>query len=51
MPSGGLKIVLIAGIFLQYFYITLSNFTPLLEISTGEKQQKQQVLSENYLMR
>lgn len=50
MPSGGLKIVLIAGIFWPYFYITLSTFTPLLKTAMGEKQQKQQVLSENYLM-
>lgn len=37
MPSGGLKIVLIAGIFLPYFYVTLSTFTTLLKTAMGEK--------------
>lgn len=37
MPSGGLKIVLIAGMFLPYFSITLSTFTPLLKTAMGEK--------------
>lgn len=37
MPSGGLKIVLIAGIFVSYFYISLSSFAPLLKSVMGEK--------------
>lgn len=48
--SGGLKIVLIAGIFWPYFYIRLSTSTPLLKTAMGGKQQKQQVRSEKCLV-
>lgn len=35
MPPGGLKIVLIAGIFVSYFYISLSTSAPPLKNEMG----------------